>query len=69
MTHRSHQRIPTTDQVNQSAEGSTTEARKLLRARSQVFFIAVQVAAAPLPVCSSSTLQEVVVAAAAAEVT
>jgi hypothetical protein len=69
MTNRSRQQIPTTDQMNQPAERSTPEARKLLRARSRVFFIAVQAVAVPLPVFSTSTREEVVVGAAAAEVT
>jgi hypothetical protein len=50
--------------LNHQKEGST-EARKLLVVRREVFSTAVQAAMVLLPVYSASTLQEVVLAAVA----
>jgi hypothetical protein len=63
-TYPNHQQIPRTDQLNQQA-GRSTEARKLLVVRKEVFFTVVQAAMVLLPVYSTSILQEVVLAAAA----
>jgi hypothetical protein len=63
-TYPNHQQIPKTDQLNQEA-GRSTEARKLLVVRKEVFFIVVQAAMVILPVDSTTILQEVVLAPAA----